>query len=62
VAVIHGFGTGTDALSAWFVALSIVCVLSVTIAIIYRLLQPPADPLSSARGEFRSGVSRRPNQ
>ncbi len=62
VAVIHGFGTGTDALSAWFVALSIVCVVSVTIAIVYRLLQPPTDPLASARGEFRSGVSRRPNQ
>src|SRR5260370_1249253 len=62
VAVIHGFGTGTDALSAWFVALSIVCVVSVTIAIVYRLLHPPADPLTSARSEFRSGVSRKPDQ
>lgn len=62
VAVIHGFGTGIDALSAWFVALSIGCIMSVTIAIVYRLLQPPADPLASARGEFRAGISRRPNQ
>ena len=62
VAVIHGFGTGTDALSAWLLVLSIVCVVSVTIAIVYRLLQPPVDPLTSARDEFRAGVSRRPNQ
>jgi len=62
VAVIHGFGTGTDAPSAWFVVLSIVCVVSVTIAIVYRLVQPRADPLASARGEFRAGVSRRPNR
>ena len=62
VAVVHSFGTGTDALSVWFIALSIVCVVSVTIAVTYRLLQPPADPLAVARGEFRSGVSRSPNQ
>ncbi len=62
VAVVHSFGTGTDALSVWFIVLSIVCVVSVTIAVVYRLLQPPADPLAAARGEFRSGVSRRPNQ
>jgi len=62
VAVVHSIGTGTDALSVWFIALSIVCIVSVTIAVTYRLLQPPADPLAVARGEFRSGVSRRPNQ
>src|SRR5260370_13434829 len=41
VAVIHGFGTGTDALSAWFMVLSIVSVGSVAIAIAYRILQSP---------------------
>ncbi len=62
VAVIHGFGTGTDALSAWFMVLSIVSVGSVAIAIAYRILQSPPDPLTSARSEFRSGVSRKPDQ
>jgi predicted ferric reductase len=59
VAVLHGFGTGTDALSAWFMVLSVVCVGSVAIAIVYRILQPSADPLTPARKEFRSGVSRK---
>ena len=59
VAVVHGFGTGTDALSAWFMVLSILCVGSVAMAIVYRLLAPSTDPLTSARSEFRSGVSRK---
>jgi sulfoxide reductase heme-binding subunit YedZ len=59
VAVLHGFGTGTDALSGWFMVLSIVCVGSVVMAVVYRILQPPADPLTPARREFRSGVSRK---
>ena len=62
VAVIHGFGTGTDALSAWFMVLSIVSVGAVAIAIVYRILQRSPDPLTSARSEFRSGVSRKPDQ
>ena len=59
VAVLHGFGTGTDALSAWFMVLSIVCVGLVAMAIVYRVLQPTADPLTPARKEFRAGVSRK---
>ncbi len=59
VAVLHGFGTGTDALSGWFMVLSIVCVGSVAMAIVYRILVPSTDPLAAARGEFRSGVSRK---
>jgi sulfoxide reductase heme-binding subunit YedZ len=59
VAVLHGFGTGTDALSAWFMVLSILCVGSVVMAIVYRILVPSTDPLTSARTEFRSGVSRK---
>jgi sulfoxide reductase heme-binding subunit YedZ len=62
VAVAHGFGTGTDALSGWFMVLSIACVGSVAITIVYRILQPSPDPLTSARSEFRSGVSRKPDQ
>jgi sulfoxide reductase heme-binding subunit YedZ len=60
-AVLHGFGTGTDALSGWFMVLSIICVGAVTMAVVYRLLRGPADPLSAARSEFRAGVDRRPN-
>jgi len=62
VAVLHGFGTGTDALSAWFLVLSILCVASVAMAIVYRILQPTTDPLTSARSEFRSAVSRKPDR
>jgi sulfoxide reductase heme-binding subunit YedZ len=62
VAVLHGFGAGTDALSGWFTVLSILCVGSVATAIVYRILQPSPDPLTSARSEFRSGVSRKPGQ
>jgi sulfoxide reductase heme-binding subunit YedZ len=62
VAVLHGFGTGTDALSGWFVVLSILCIGSVAMAIVYRILQPATDPLMSARTEFRSGVSRKPDR
>jgi methionine sulfoxide reductase heme-binding subunit len=61
IAVIHGFGTGTDAWSIWFLALSVFCIGAVAVAVAYRLLQPHPDPLSSARSEFRAGVSRKPN-
>jgi len=59
VAVIHGFGAGTDAWSAWFMVLAIVCVGSVAAAVVYRILRGTDDPLSSARSEFRSAVARR---
>ena len=62
VAVIHGFGTGTDALSGWFMVLSIVCVGSVAVAVVYRLGQGSADPLASARSDFRARVARRPER
>lgn len=62
VAVIHGFGTGTDAWSAWFMVLSIVCVGSVTAAVVYRILRGSDNPLASARSEFRSAVARRSGQ
>ena len=61
IAIIHGFGTGTDAWSAWFMILAIVCVSAVALAIVLRLLQPTSDPLASARSEFRSAVSRKTN-
>jgi methionine sulfoxide reductase heme-binding subunit len=59
IAIVHGFGTGTDVLSAWFMVLAVLCIGAVAVAVVFRLLQPPADPLASARNEFRSDVSRR---
>jgi len=59
IAIVHGFGTGTDVLSAWFMVLAVLCIGAVVIAVVFRLLQPPVDPLASARSEFRSDVSRR---
>jgi methionine sulfoxide reductase heme-binding subunit len=59
IAVIHGFGTGTDAWSAWLFALTAGCVVAVAIAIGYRLRTGSPDPLSSARVAFRSAADRR---
>jgi predicted ferric reductase len=61
IAIVHGFGTGTDAWAAWFMILAIVCVSAVALVVVLRLLQPATDPLSSARSEFRSAVSRKTN-
>jgi predicted ferric reductase len=61
IAIIHGFGTGTDAWAAWFMIPAIVCVSAVALVVVLRLLQPATDPLSSARNEFRSAVSRKTN-
>ena len=61
IAIVHGFGTGTDVLSAWFMVLAIICVGAVALTIVVRLLRPSNDPLSSARSEFRSAVSRKQN-
>jgi sulfoxide reductase heme-binding subunit YedZ len=60
VALFHGFGTGTDAWSAWFMILSITCTGAVALAVVFRLLHGSGDPLASARSEFRAGVARRP--
>lgn len=49
VAVIHSFGTGTDALSAWFLVLAAVCVGVVTTAVVYRVLLVSALSLSPGR-------------
>jgi methionine sulfoxide reductase heme-binding subunit len=62
LAVIHGFGTGTDAWSVWFLVLSIVCISAVAMAVAYRLVNRAGDPLSAARTEFRAGVARRPDR
>ncbi|MFI5282978.1 MAG: ferric reductase-like transmembrane domain-containing protein [Candidatus Dormibacterales bacterium] len=59
VAVLHGFGTGTDAWSTWFLALSAMSIGAVAVAVLYRLISQPRDPRLDARTTFRGTVSRR---
>jgi sulfoxide reductase heme-binding subunit YedZ len=59
VAVLHGFGTGTDAWSAWLFGLQAVCIVSVAAAAGYRLMAGSRDPLAAARSSFQAGVDRR---
>ena len=59
IAIVHGFGTGTDGWSAWFLGLAAMCVGAVGVATVYRLMVQPVDPLVDARVAFRSSVDRR---
>ena len=59
IAVVHGFGTGTDAWSAWLFALTAACVAAVALAVGYRIRTGSPDPLGSARVAFRSVANRR---
>jgi hypothetical protein len=59
VAVLHGFGTGTDAWSAWMLVLDFVCILAVLAAVGARVAARPPDPLAVDRARFRERVSRK---
>src|SRR6202165_5117173 len=50
--VIHGLGTGTDAFSPWFLFLTVVCAGAVVVALGYRLMLGPRDPLTEPRADF----------
>lgn len=41
IAVIHGFGTGSDVKQGWLLLIDVVCVLSVLVAVISRVLTNP---------------------
>ncbi len=58
IGVLHGLGTGTDAWSAWFFALTCACIALVGFAVVYRLVVSP-DPLADPRAAFRAAVDRR---
>ena len=62
VAVLHGFGTGTDAWTAWLFTLQAACIVVVLGAFGYRLMSGSRDPLSNARSSFQSAVDRRENR
>lgn len=59
VGVLHGLGTGTDAFSAWMLAITAACIAAVGIAVFVRLSVGATDPLASARATFRTAVERR---
>jgi predicted ferric reductase len=59
IAVIHGFGTGTDTWSTWMLAISVLCILAVLGAVGARLLMNSPDPLAADRARFRERVSRK---
>jgi methionine sulfoxide reductase heme-binding subunit len=59
IAVLHGFGTGTDTWSAWMLAIDVVCILAVAGAVIARLLTRSPDPLAADRARFRERVTRK---
>ncbi len=49
MAVVHGLGTGTDAWSLWSLAITIACVGSVVIALLWRVDLARRDPLHHER-------------
>ena len=60
VAVVHGWGTGTDSGAGWLVAIQLLCGLAVGLAVIARLLTGSSDPLAGDRAAFRDRVRRQP--
>jgi len=59
VAVLHGFGTGTDSWSAWFLLLAAASVGAVAVALLFRLTAVPSDPTLEAGAALRTGTGRR---
>jgi sulfoxide reductase heme-binding subunit YedZ len=59
IAVVHSFGTGTDNLSTWMLAIDVVCIAAVVVSVGARLLLRSPDPLASDRARFRERVSRK---
>jgi len=41
IAVLHGFGTGSDVKQSWMLLITVICVLSVLVAVISRVLTTP---------------------
>ena len=59
IAVLHGFGTGTDTLSTWMLAIDGVCITAVAGSVAARLMFRSPDPLAADRARFRERVSRK---
>ena len=59
IAVLHGFGTGTDTLSTWMLAIDGVCIAAVAGSVAARVMFRSPDPLAADRARFRERVSRK---
>ena len=59
IAVLHGFGTGTDTLSTWMLAIDDVCIAAVAGSLAARVMFRSPDPLAADRARFRKRVSRK---
>ncbi len=59
VAVLHGFGTGTDRWSTWLLVLNAICIFAVGWAAFARLVLPAGDPLAAERARFRESATSR---
>ena len=59
IAVLHGFGTGTDTLSTWMLAIDGVCNAAVAGSVAARVMFRSPDPLAADRARFRERVSRK---
>ncbi|MEA2655497.1 MAG: methionine sulfoxide reductase heme-binding subunit [Chloroflexota bacterium] len=59
IAVLHGFGTGTDAWSAWLLTIQVISIAAVVVAVGARLMLRSPDPLAADRARFRERVSRK---
>jgi sulfoxide reductase heme-binding subunit YedZ len=60
IAVVHGWGTGTDSGAAWLLAIQVLCILAVGLAVLARLVTGSPDPLATDRAAFRDRVRRQP--
>jgi methionine sulfoxide reductase heme-binding subunit len=59
IAVLHGFGTGTDTLSTWMLVIDGVCIAAVAGSVAARVMFRSPDPLAADRARFRERVSRK---
>jgi methionine sulfoxide reductase heme-binding subunit len=57
IAVLHGFGTGTDSASPWILAIDAVCIGAVAIALGWRVAAAPLDPLGKERRDAAGRAS-----
>ena len=57
VAVLHGVGTGTDSSSSWMIAIDFVCIAAVLVAVAWRMLAAPLDPLADERRDAADRAS-----
>jgi methionine sulfoxide reductase heme-binding subunit len=49
LAVLHGIGTGSDSTARWMLVIDVACVAAVGVALIWRVVAAPPDPLADER-------------